>query len=124
MKPICALDWQQKQVFRGKLALALAGLRAHTCKNPRCGRARHCLAAFRDNVHDRESACSVMTQAEFDAVGVGIGRLKEFARGWYRVEDAAWEAAMKKLPKDKRVDLVAELERRERERQKTNPWIP
>jgi hypothetical protein len=114
-KPICALDWQRKQIFRGRLALALVGERAGGCKNPRCGRERHCLGEHCVNVHQPRGSCPVMTGAEWRALGPGLVRVSELSRAWYRGQDAAEEAMLKRLSKAEREEFLAERERLSRE---------
>jgi hypothetical protein len=123
MSPICALDWQHKQIFRGRLALALAGERAQTCSNPRCGRARHCRAVINMKPDAPRADCPLMTEAEWNAVVAGMRRVREFSPRWYRVQDAAWDALVERIPKAKRAQVLADFERWKRE-QPEEKWIP
>jgi hypothetical protein len=123
MNPICALDWQEKQVFRGRLALALTGLRAQACSNPRCERERHCRGAFRKNAGAPRGDCPIMTEAEWDAVVTGTRRVRESSRAWYRVEDAARDEVLNSLSKQVRAECLAELERR-KHRNREPRWVP
>jgi hypothetical protein len=96
-------------IFRGRLALALAGRRASRCTNPRCARERHCLAKIRSSRSATGPDCPVMTDAEWGALRTGFGGIRNVMQPFYFAQDAKELAARKSLPKAER-DRLSEAD--------------
>jgi hypothetical protein len=55
-----------------------------------------------------------MSAAERDAVLVGMNRVRDLSRRWYRIQDDAEAAALKALSREERAELEAILEEQRR----------
>jgi hypothetical protein len=114
-----------RELWQGRLALALVSARASECPNRRCGRKRHCLARFEPgkNIHDRIGTCPNMSEDEWRIVSLGMQRnvfgvLQPFEWARLEAEEAAkpkisWEEQKRRYWSKEEVEKRAEAARRE-----------